>query len=76
MERGTVAFWRDEEGWGAISSPGRDGIGFAHFSHIRADGYRSLTAGEPVEFEWADDFKQDGCQWRVKWVASGKSSAS
>jgi hypothetical protein len=31
-------------------------------------GYRELHEGEPVEFERADDFGQDGCQWRVKWV--------
>jgi cold shock CspA family protein len=66
VELGTVAFWHAEEGWGAVEVPGRPGVGFAHFSHIRGiDGYRELYTGQPVEVEWADDFGQDGCQWRV-----------
>jgi hypothetical protein len=32
------------------------------------EGNRELQAGEVVEFEWADDFGQDGCQYRVAWV--------
>ena len=66
---GTVAVWHGDEGWGAIRAPGRRGVGFAHFSHIRGvEGYREMFVGEQVEFEWADDFAQDGCQWRVAWV--------
>ena len=69
LHRGTVAFWHTEEGWGAVRSPDRPGIGFAHFSHITGvEGYRELREGEVVEFEWADDFPQDGCQYRVAWV--------
>lgn len=69
MARGTVAFWHGEEGWGAIKVEDRRGVGFAHFSHIRwVEGYRELSAGAKVDFEWADDFEQDGCQWRVAWV--------
>jgi cold shock CspA family protein len=68
-QRGTVAFWHSEEGWGAVQTPERQGVGFAHFSHIRGvQGYRELNVGEPVEFEWTDDFQQDGCQYRVTWV--------
>ncbi|WP_433435853.1 cold-shock protein [Nonomuraea sp. CA-141351] len=51
--RGTVKFWKDDKGWGAISSPelppGRDA--WAHFSDIVAEGYRSLEAGDEVEFD-------------------------
>jgi cold shock CspA family protein len=74
MAKGTVAFWHDGEGWGAIEAPDRAGRGFAHFSHIRGVS-RALFPGEQVEFEWADDFPQDGCQWRVAWVrpVSGSS---
>ena len=51
--------------------PDRPGVGFAHFSHIRGmEGYRELHEGDAVEFEWADDFQQDGCQYRVAWVRS------
>jgi cold shock CspA family protein len=60
---GTVAFWHGEDGWGAVKASDRAGVGFVHFSKIRGiDGYRELTAGDSVEFEWADDFEQDGCQ--------------
>lgn len=49
---GVVKFWREEKGWGAISSdalpPGRDA--FAHFSVLETDGFRSLTEGQMVEF--------------------------
>ena len=69
MADGTVAFWHDDEGWGAIRADGRPGVGFAHFSNIRGvDGYREMFVGEPVAFEWADNYEQDGCQWRVAWV--------
>ncbi len=63
-----MAFWHGEDGWGAISAPGRPGVGFVHFSHVRTQGYRELFVGEEVDFEWADDAGQDGCQWRVAWV--------
>jgi cold shock CspA family protein len=66
---GTVAFWHSEEGWGAVKASDRSGVGFVHFSQIRGmQGYRELVPGNSVEFEWADDMGQDGCQWRVAWV--------
>ncbi len=71
MALGTVAFWHNEEGWGAITAPDRPGVDFVHFSNVRGiDGYRGLTTspGSSVEFEWLDDFEQDGCQWRAEWV--------
>jgi cold shock CspA family protein len=69
VSRGTVAFWHSSDGWGAISAPDRLGLGFVHFSNVRGiEGYRELRPGSPVEFESRDDFKQDGCQWRVMWV--------
>jgi len=77
MADGIVAFWHGDEGWGAIAADDRPGVGFAHFSHVRGvEGYRELFAGEPVEFEWADDREQDGCQWRVAWVRpTGRGAA-
>lgn len=66
---GTVAFWHQNEGWGAVRTANRSGVGFVHFSVIRGvSGLRALIPGEAVEFEWEDDFGQDGCQWRVAWV--------
>ena len=69
MSRATLAFWHPEDGWGAISALEHPGVGFVLFSMIRgAAGYRDLVPGEVVEYEWADDFEQDGCQWRPSWV--------
>jgi cold shock CspA family protein len=65
---GIVAFWHSEEGWGAVATPARPGVGFVHFSNVRGEGFRELIPGSSVEFEWRDDFEQDGCQWRVAWV--------
>ncbi len=64
--------WRSgtrTKGGGAVQSPDRRGVGFAHLSHIvDQTGFHELDAGEDVEFEWSDNFSQDGCQYRVKWV--------
>jgi cold shock CspA family protein len=70
-ERGTVPFWHVDEGWGAVTSPGRPGLGFAHFSFIRGQtGFRALEAGAKVEFEYACEYPHDGCQYRVAWAES------
>ena len=75
MALATVAFWRDEGGWGAITAPDRLGDGFVHFSNITGiDSYRDLIPGSSVEFEWLDDLKQDGCQWRVASVRAQVST--
>lgn len=52
MTTAIVRFWRPEEGWGVVDSPQTPGGCFVHFSHIRMDGYRSLTAGQQVTLEW------------------------
>lgn len=46
----TVREWRDEEGWGVVSTEEIPDI-FVHFSNIEMDGYRSLKAGQHVEIE-------------------------
>lgn len=64
MAYGIVKFYKDEKGWGAISSAalpdGQDA--FAHFSVIEMDGYRSLDAGESVEFDY-EPAVQDSFRW-------------
>lgn len=70
-----MAFWHAEEGWGGIEAPDHPGTGFVHFSQVRMEGYRQLLPGQTVEYEWADDFGQDGCQWRVAWVRPVESPA-
>ena len=48
-ERGVVVSWNDREGHGRIQSDAGDVL-WAHFSQIQAEGYRTLTAGQRVEF--------------------------
>lgn len=75
VEQGRVAFWHAEEGWGAVEVPGREGVGFTHFSQIvGVSGYRELLPGEPVEVEFGDDHGQDGCEWRVASVRPCRAS--
>jgi cold shock protein len=66
MALGTVKHWSDDDGWGVLTSPEVPGEVFAHFSRIDGDGYRSLDAGEQVQFEW-EDFApgQDGYFYRA-----------
>lgn len=47
---GKVKFFSAEKGFGFIT--GEDGKDyFAHYSQIKADGYRSLNDGQDVTFE-------------------------
>lgn len=47
---GTVKWFDAAKGYGFIS--GEDGSDiFVHFSAIQAEGYKSLTEGDKVEFE-------------------------
>ena len=50
MSKGTVKWFNDTRGYGFIARPEGDDL-FVHFSAIKADGFRTLTAGEEVEFE-------------------------
>jgi cold shock CspA family protein len=44
VSRGTVAFWHNKDGWGAITAPDRPGFGFVHFSNLQGiEGYRDLV---------------------------------
>jgi len=50
MSKGTVKWFNDTRGYGFIARPEGDDL-FVHFSAIITDGFRTLTAGEEVEFE-------------------------
>lgn len=57
--KGTVKWFNDSKGYGFIQQPEGDDV-FVHFSAIEADGFRTLTEGETVEFEVRDS--DDGQQ--------------
>jgi len=64
MATGVVKFFKEDKGWGAISSDAlpADEDAFVHFSAIEADGYRSLNAGDVVEFTY-EPAEQDSFRW-------------
>lgn len=50
METGTVKWFNDAKGFGFITPDAGGADLFAHFSEIRADGFKSLTEGQKVSF--------------------------
>jgi CspA family cold shock protein len=66
MTRGTVKFYKEDKGYGAIASPDLpDGFdAWVHFSVIEGDGYRSLEVGAPVDFDH-EPARQDSFRFRA-----------
>jgi CspA family cold shock protein len=50
VETGTVKWFSNEKGYGFIARDSGEDV-FVHFSAIAADGYKTLTEGQKVEFE-------------------------
>ncbi len=50
MARGTVKWFNDAKGYGFISQENGPDL-FVHHTSILGSGFKSLTEGEPVEFE-------------------------
>ncbi|MBE0483421.1 MAG: cold shock domain-containing protein CspD [Bacterioplanes sp.] len=48
---GTVKWFNNAKGYGFIVADGGDEDLFAHHSAIQMDGYRTLKAGQAVEFD-------------------------
>jgi CspA family cold shock protein len=61
MAVGTVKFFNAEKGYGFISVEDGSDV-FVHFSNIQGTGYRSLEAGQQVEFEIGPGRKGDEAQ--------------
>ena len=51
MQTGKVKWFNNSKGYGFILSEQHDEDLFAHYSAINVDGYKSLKAGQTVEFE-------------------------
>ncbi len=64
---GQVREWRDEEGWGVLDSLQTAGGCWAHFSVVDGEGFKSLLAGQMVEFRY-EHGQQDGFAYRATWV--------
>ncbi len=52
MAKGFVKWFDTKKGYGFIEQPGAEDV-FVHYSGIIGEGFRSLRAGEEVEFEIA-----------------------
>lgn len=55
MLSGKVKWFNNAKGYGFILAEGRDEDLFAHYSAIQMDGYKTLKAGQPVNFERSDE---------------------
>jgi cold shock protein len=51
MASGTVKFFNSEKGYGFISPADGEKDVFVHYSNVQGQGYKTLDAGQPVEFE-------------------------
>ena len=50
MEKGTVKWFNNAKGFGFICPIGGGDDIFAHYSSIQMEGYRTLKAGQQVQF--------------------------
>ena len=67
---GIVRQWHSDEGWGVIDSDTTPGGCWAHFSSVLMSGYRSLSSGQTVSFEF-ECGGQDGYDYRAIAVWTG-----
>ncbi|MEX6666782.1 cold shock domain-containing protein CspD [Pseudomonas sp. W2-17] len=51
MLSGKVKWFNNAKGYGFIVEDGKSEDLFAHYSAITMDGYKTLKAGQPVQFE-------------------------
>jgi CspA family cold shock protein len=51
MLSGKVKWFNNAKGYGFVVADGKDEDLFAHYSAIKMDGYKTLKAGQAVNFE-------------------------
>ena len=51
MASGKVKWFNNAKGYGFVVEDGKTEDLFAHYSAIKMDGYKTLKAGQPVDFE-------------------------
>lgn len=49
--KGTVKWFNDARGYGAIEPDDHDGVVYVHFTDIVTQGYKTLDSGMRVDFE-------------------------
>lgn len=60
MNTGTVKWFKNDKGYGFITMDNNDGTTidiFVHFSAIESDGFKTLEAGQKVQFDVEQDPK-------------------
>ena len=57
MPRGKVKWFNDQKGYGFITPDGGGRDLFVHHTAIQAEGFRTLSEGQTVEFEVQEDAK-------------------
>ncbi len=67
LVEGTVLTWHEEDGWGVLRAPDGTEV-WCHYSQVDVEGYRSLSPGEAVTFDYETP-GQDGYPARVFSVA-------
>ena len=51
MPQGTVKWFNDTKGYGFVTPDDGSPDVFAHYSDIQAEGFKTLTEGQKVEFD-------------------------
>jgi len=72
-ETGRVKWFSSEKGYGFIERDGREDV-FVHHSQISMEGFRTLDAGEPVEFEIISGERGPKAQNVIRSGAAGEVS--
>jgi CspA family cold shock protein len=53
MVKGTVKWFNEKKGYGFLSQENGNDV-FVHYTSIKAEGFKTLKEGDPVEFEVQD----------------------